>query len=114
MPRTPSFPIATASIQTRRELLRGAGGMGLLAGLAGIAPAYAQVPTAAAPGSASLGGSPIDLVIEKVALPVDGRVGSAVAMNRMVPGPLIRLREGDDAVLVDVDLPKDFTNSGRL
>lgn len=73
--------------------------MGLLAGLAGIAPAYAQVPTAAAPGSASLGGSPIDLVIEKVALPVDGRVGSAVAMNRMVPGPLIRLREGDDAVL---------------
>jgi CopA family copper-resistance protein len=73
--------------------------MSLLAGLAGIAPAYAQVPTAAAPGSASVDGSPIDLVIEKVALPVDGRVGSAVAMNRMVPGPLIRLREGDDAVL---------------
>ncbi len=99
MLRAPSFPGSTGSGLLRRDLLRGAGGIGLLAGLAGIAPAYAQVPTAAAPGSASIGGSPIDLVIEKVALPVDGRTGSAVAMNRMVPGPLIRLREGDDAVL---------------
>ena len=83
----------------RRDLLRGAGATGLLAGLAGSAPAYAQVPTAGAPGLASVVGSPIDLIIEKVSLQVDGRVGSAVAMNRMVPGPLIKLREGDDAVL---------------
>ncbi|MBI2715350.1 MAG: copper resistance system multicopper oxidase [Rhizobiales bacterium] len=99
MPRALSFPTATGSTLTRRDLLRGTGGMGLLAGSAGIAPAHAQVPVATVPASASLGGSPIDLVIEKVALQIDGRVGSAVAMNRMVPGPLIRLREGDDAVL---------------
>lgn len=73
--------------------------MGLLAGLAGIGPAFAQGPAAAAPGVTSVSGSPIDLVIEKVALQVGGRVGRAVAMNRMVPGPVIRLREGDDAVL---------------
>lgn len=99
MNRAPHFRNSIASVQTRRDLLRGAGAMSLLAGLASTAPAYGQIPTAAAPGSASVGGSPIDLAIEKVALPVDGRVGSAVAMNRMVPGPLIRLREGDDAVL---------------
>jgi CopA family copper-resistance protein len=99
MNRAPNFRNSIASVQTRRDLLRRAGAMSLLAGLAGTAPAYGQIPTAAAPGSASVGGSPIDLAIEKVALPVDGRVGSAIAMNRMVPGPLIRLREGDDAVL---------------
>ncbi len=99
MPRALTFPTATDTTLTRRDLLRGAGGMGLLAGSAGIAPAYAQVPIATVPASASLGGSPIDLVIEKVALQVDGRIGGAVAMNRMVPGPLIRLREGDDAIL---------------
>lgn len=99
MIRAPHSRDSIASVQTRRDLLRDAGAMALLAGVAGIAPAYAQVPTAAAPGWASVGGSPIDLVIERVALPVDGRVGSAVAMNRMVPGPLIRLREGDEAVL---------------
>lgn len=99
MIRAPHFRGSIASVRTRRDLLRDAGAMALLAGVAGIAPAYAQVPTAAAPGWASVGGSPIDLVIERVALPIDGRVGSAVAMNRMVPGPLIRLREGDEAVL---------------
>lgn len=99
MIRAPHFRDSIASVQTRRDLLRDAGAMAFLAGVAGIAPAYAQVPTAAAPGWASVGGSPIDLVIEKVALPVDGRVGSAVAMNRTVPGPVIRLREGDEAVL---------------
>ena len=83
----------------RRDLLRAAGATGLLVGSAGLVPAYAEAPAARAPGLASVGGGPIDLVIEKVALPVDGRIGSAVAMNRTVPGPLIRLREGEDAVL---------------
>ncbi|MDN3563885.1 copper resistance system multicopper oxidase [Paeniroseomonas aquatica] len=83
----------------RRDLLRVAGATGLLMGLTGSAPTYAQTPAAGAPGLASIGGSPIDLVIEKVAFAVDGRIGSAVAMNRTVPGPVIRLREGEDAVL---------------
>ncbi len=76
-----------------------AGATGLLASAAGLAPAAAQAPAGTAPGSASVSGTAIDLVIEKVALPIYSRVGSAVAMNRMVPGPLIRLREGEDAVL---------------
>ena len=34
-----------------------------------------------------------------LAFRVDGRVGGAVAMNGTIPGPLIRLREGQEAVL---------------
>lgn len=99
MPVAPSVPGAAVPGMVRRDLLRVAGATGLLTGLAGSAPTYAQTPAAGAPGLASIGGSPIDLVIEKVTLPVDGRIGSAVAMNRTVPGPVIRLREGEDAVL---------------
>ncbi|MCB4824935.1 multicopper oxidase domain-containing protein [Roseicella aerolata] len=95
----PSIPAAAAPGLHRRDLLRAAGVTGLLTGLAGCAPGRAENPAAGAPGGASVAGNPIDLVIENVALPVDGRVGSAVAMNRMVPGPVIRLREGEDAVL---------------
>lgn len=99
MAPAPIVPRGARSALVRRDLLQVGGAMGLLAGLAGRAPAYAQSPAAGAPGLTSVSGSPIDLVIERVALPIYGRMGSAVAMNRMVPGPLIRLREGEDAVL---------------
>lgn len=38
-------------------------------------------------------------MIADVALPVDGRTGSAMAVNGTVPGPLVRLREGQEAIL---------------
>jgi CopA family copper-resistance protein len=41
----------------------------------------------------------IDLTIADFALPVDARIGSAMAVNGSVPGPLVRLREGQEAVL---------------
>ena len=90
---------AAGSDIARRDLLRVAGATGVLAGIGGLAPAYAQSPIAGPPGLAEVGGGPIDLIIEKAAFTVDGRVGMADAINRMVPGPLIRLREGEDAVL---------------
>jgi len=99
MSPAPTVARGPRSALARRELLLVAGATGLLASAAGLAPAAAQAPAGAAPGSASVSGTAIDLVIEKVALPIYGRMGSAVAMNRMVPGPLIRLREGEDAVL---------------
>ena len=99
MTSAPFVPGAPGPAVARRDLLRAAATTGLLAGASGLAPAYAQPPAAGAPGQASIGGGAIDLVIERVALRVDGRVGNAIAMNRMVPGPLIRLREGEDAVL---------------
>ena len=99
MPPTPSAPEAAGLTMARRDLLRVAGATGLWTGLAGLVPAYAQSPAAGAPALASAGGRSIDLAIEAMAFQVDGRLGSAIAMNRTVPGPLIRLREGEDAVL---------------
>ena len=40
-----------------------------------------------------------DLVIDDLSLEVNGRTGSAIAVNGSVPGPLILLREGETAVL---------------
>lgn len=40
-----------------------------------------------------------DLTIEKTPFEVAGRQASAITMNGTVPGPLIRLQEGDEAVL---------------
>ena len=42
---------------------------------------------------------PIDLVIDTLAFRVKGRTGHAIAVNGTVPGPTIRFREGQDAVI---------------
>lgn len=46
-----------------------------------------------------LSGKTIDLAIDEIPITVDGRVGKAIAINGSVPGPLLRLREGDDVTL---------------
>jgi CopA family copper-resistance protein len=81
-------------------LLQRAGVMGLLAAVERLAPAYARANTAdtAAQSPSPVGGS-IDLEIGDVPLPINGRVGKALGINGSVPGPLIRLREGEEAVL---------------
>ncbi len=45
-----------------------------------------------------VGGS-IDLAIDRLSLNIGGRHASAIAVNGSVPGPLVRLREGEDAVI---------------
>jgi FtsP/CotA-like multicopper oxidase with cupredoxin domain len=47
----------------------------------------------------TLSGDHIKLSIGHAALRVDGRQGHAVAINGTVPGPLIRLREGQDVTI---------------
>jgi CopA family copper-resistance protein len=82
---------------TRRDLLKGAGSLGLLAAFERLVPAYAQTP------GATLGsrqpGEPIDLVIADQKISFDGRTGNAMTVNGSLPGPVIRLREGEDAVI---------------
>src|SRR5512145_2962544 len=92
----------------RRVFLQHAGTLGLLVALGRFAPAYARTdarsaallsrPVADATGMVA-GGRGIDLTIDDFPLQVNGRVGNAVALNGTVPGPLIRLHEGDNAVL---------------
>jgi CopA family copper-resistance protein len=84
----------------RRGFIRGSATLGLLAGLKRIMPAYAFDSTglkASAVGDVEA--SEIDLLIRKETLQFGERRGTAITINGTVPGPLVRLREGSDAIL---------------
>ena len=79
---------------SRRSFIKGAAAAGLLAGIGGVVPAYAR------PGrNGYLGGSSIDLSIGEQEIEIGGRRAAAIAINGTVPGPLLRLREGQDVVI---------------
>lgn len=62
-----------------------------------MSPAWAQahsVGVGMSGGAAELSGTDIKLTIGQATVTIDGREGHAVAINGMVPGPLIRLKEG--------------------
>lgn len=94
---------------TRREMLRRAGVLGLAAAAAKLAPdwAYAATDTrASTPMPAATTGAQvrevngvIDLTIQKMPFRVGARTGTAMCINGTVPGPIVRLREGQDAVI---------------
>ncbi|WP_370638067.1 multicopper oxidase domain-containing protein [Croceicoccus sp. Ery15] len=53
----------------------------------------------AAKGFGTLSGEVIDLSIDRAHFTTGGRSGHAVAVNGTIPGPLIRLREGQDVTI---------------
>lgn len=79
---------------SRRRLIGGAAVVLGGATIDGLLPAWAQHEHGAAVAAGELSGNNISLTIGRVALSPDGRAGHAVAINGTVPGPLIRLREG--------------------
>ena len=84
----------------RRRFIRASAALGLLAGLQRILPAYAlenEGRKAGAVGDAEANG--IDLLIREEQLQFGKRRGTAITINGTVPGPLVRLREGTDAIL---------------
>ncbi|MBX7536335.1 copper resistance system multicopper oxidase [Qipengyuania sp. GH1] len=87
-------------VVSRRKFLLGsamAGSAGLAAG--GLAvPAWARGEslTHARQGFGEVSGDRIALTIERHHVTVGGHKGHAVAVNGSVPGPLLRLREGQD------------------
>jgi CopA family copper-resistance protein len=84
----------------RRKFLQSAGAMGLLAGLERIAPAYAWAGAAGAAARAPLqGGDVIDLAIRAQSINIGGREATATLINGSLPGPLLRLREGETVTL---------------
>jgi CopA family copper-resistance protein len=94
----PSGKIGTLlhSTFSRREVMRGAalasGGVALLSHF----PAWAQRVSA---GIASVSGEDITLRIARQTMTIDGRRSNAIGINGTVPGPLIRLREGQNVRL---------------
>lgn len=81
----------------RRTLLR-AGALGTFGlGLNGLFPAWAQSGTSGlAPALPTLSGENIALEIGHSPFKVGGRTGHAVTINGTIPGPLLRLREGQN------------------
>ena len=81
-------------------MLQRAGAASLLAAIEGWAPAYSRAssnPNATRTQPEIEGG--IDLAISELPLRINGRKGKALSINGTLPGPLIRLREGEEAVL---------------
>jgi CopA family copper-resistance protein len=87
---------------TRRRFLRYAGSLAAFAGASAVLPGYAlagfsnekrDVLTPKGPDNV------IDLSIGKMPHKIDGKRGEAIGINGSVPGPLIRLQEGQDVML---------------
>ncbi len=75
----------------RRTLLRGALGLGA----AGLLPEWAT----ASERPAALSGDEIKLTVGHKMATIDGKSGHAVTVNGSIPGPLIRLKEGQNVRL---------------
>jgi CopA family copper-resistance protein len=88
------------SSMTRRRFLRSSAILGACAGLNRLLPAYALQPaqTSSAHGKHNTADA-INLVIGEERIPIAGRHAKATTINGTVPGPLVRLREGQNAVL---------------
>ena len=79
----------------RRALLRAAAASGAGFGLAQALPAWAQpLSKGLVRPLPTVSGNDISLAIGKVSVEVDGTVSRAIGINGTVPGPLIRLKEG--------------------
>lgn len=90
-------------VLSRRLLLKRVGALGLLAAMQPLLPACASHPLRPATSPRSdfltLSGELIDLVISERSFTLDGQTGTAMTINEMIPGPLIRLKEGQEVTL---------------
>ncbi len=92
---------------TRRDFLRSAGALTAMAGVQTILPGWAHASGTAAQGGLTAleptrrVGNRVeyDITIEKTPFQVGGDRATAITMNGTVPGPLIRLQEGEEVVL---------------
>jgi CopA family copper-resistance protein len=81
---------------SRRRFLQQATATGAVVGLSSLVPAFAKETLGL---STDTGEAPIDLHIMRKPLEIDGRMGDTVTISGSIPGPLVRLKEGQDAVM---------------
>ena len=87
------------NVISRRLLLKRTAMLGLLAAVERLVPAYASMRAADAGSQIALSGDVIDLTIAEQPFHLDGRTGIAMTINGTIPGPVIRLQEGQQATL---------------
>jgi CopA family copper-resistance protein len=85
----------------RRRFLQSLAAMGLLTGVQGLMPAYAwqQTGNPEAPRRREGDTDIVDITIERKEMPIAGGTARPITINGSVPGPIIRLQEGRNAVL---------------
>lgn len=84
----------------RRSLLAGGAALGSLALSSRLFPAWAQTGTSGiAKPLPSLQGADIALMIHRMMLTADGETTHAIGINGTVPGPILRLKEGQNVRL---------------
>jgi len=82
----------------RRRFLRSTAALGMAAYTSRLLPAYALEPGYASIATTDSSGA-IDLTIAETEIEIDARQAKATTINGTVPGPLVRLKEGTEAVL---------------
>ena len=101
--------ISTDLVLNRRNLLRAAGAAGGTAALASWFPAWAQpISNGIVAALPTVSGNDITLRIARQTTRIDGRTVRAIGLNGTVPGPLVRLKQGQNARLSVInDLDED-------
>lgn len=85
---------------SRRVFLKKSGALGALIVLDRMLPAYARPDSLGTAALAqSLSGEVINLVIARTPFRIGDRIATATTINGTVPGPLLRLREGQNITL---------------
>ncbi|GAB2785450.1 copper resistance system multicopper oxidase [Halomonas shantousis] len=103
--------MATTHTLSRRQLLKVASALGLSTATSGLRPAWAS-----ATGLGNLyphgveQGDDISLTVRRESRAIAGGTGRPITLNGTSPGPLIRLREGQDAVLKVTNLLEEDTS----
>ena len=87
-------------VLSRRLLLKRAAALGLVTALERLVPSYVRASeTNVAADTSQLSGAVIDVTIAETLFRLTGRTGMAMTINGTIPGPVIRLKEGQPATL---------------
>ena len=102
---------------SRRAFIQMSGAAGLAAGADRLAPLGLGGATEARPTVLDGRNAEVEIVVSETRITVDGRERTAVTMNGSVPGPLLRLQEGGEAVIHvrnDLDRPTSIHWHGLI
>ena len=97
---------------TRRALLQGVGALAMMAGMARLLPSYARASeqTTGPTSTSEVKGKTIDLMIDETPFRIGEQLGKAKTINGTIPGPLIRLQEGEHVTLNVINHLKEDTS----
>ena len=96
---------------SRRQLLKGGSALGLGAMVSGVAPAWANPWGRTSGYSQGVEHGPeISLVIRREDIDIAGQFARPISINGSSPGPMVRLKEGQDAVIKVTNLLDEPTS----